>query len=185
MNLATCRNVAARMTDSDHRANGYLADPIGYFEVRIGTLDHDGETSMPGKFGKSIRAIGGDYGDARSIYASDRVVSLPMTDAGVDLALDLVTLYPRKCSKEGAVFVSRPRAKTSADAARVFYQRDARNLEARLYAEIGRAAGLAFAAAERREEERLAEVAARLAKLREERARLLARLAEIDAELGA
>jgi hypothetical protein len=162
------------------------AHPVGHFEIRIGSSDTDGQVSMPSKFGKAIRAIGGDYCDARSIYSSDRVVLVPMDAAGVDMAIDLINLYPLLDRRTGAVIVSRPAAKAGPySSTAVHYERKVRDLEATLQAEIGRAAGLVFAANEARSEELRESQARRPAMLREERARLLARLAEIDAEIDA
>lgn len=167
---------------------------VGVVELHLSPVSMDrGAIDMPARFGSAITSLGGDYNQCRG-YHTTRFVKLPMTVEGIDLAVDLLRFYANKryvSRFDRTVEVMAPttvvlRGGTSyqdsfADVLKVDSCEQAERL---FYRAWGKQRGVVFAAAEKTAERQAQESAARPGKLREERARLLARLAEIDAELA-
>lgn len=130
---------------------------------------------FPARYGHRVKEIGGKYSACRGNQTT-RYVTLPATSEGGDLAVVLLEKYPEHkktfvsgyayCVGNTWVNVKPGQERTSI---------------ARL---LGTIRGMELAAALKADDQREQERMERPAKLKEERARLLARLAEIDRELG-
>lgn len=162
----------------------------GVVELHLSTISMDrGEKDMPARFGSAIGALDGKYNHCRG-YSMTRFVTLPMTAEGIDLAVDLLRFYAEKNYANGVPVMAPttviPRGGTSYENrfADVLKVSSCEQAERAFYRAWGKQRGIEFAEAERKAERAAQERAARPGKLRDERERLVARLAEIDAELA-
>jgi len=144
------------------------------------------EIDLPRRWGHRIRELGGEYSEARGA-SMVRYVKLPASPAGIALAATLVREYhvPGMSRESGAPFCTTAVARPGRgyDLSRVVYLRTAAP-EPQLAWMLGYCRGVSLATLLREDDRREQQRIERPAKLREERDRLRARLAEVERELA-
>ena len=161
-------------------------------ELHLGSSSSDEhKIDFPTRFAHLVTELGGGYSHCRG-YQSIRFVTLPATPQGIALAAELCRTYPgadRRSGQPGTVVLGRPSPASALNSAVHAFAPTGGDVDAVLARVFGATHGLALNAAmttyDHEQRRMIDERADRPRRLREERERIIARLAEIDAELGA
>jgi hypothetical protein len=157
----------------------------GFIELHLSAISVDGIVDLPKQFGAQIRALGGRYSECRGDASTGtRFVTLPATHEGGALAVALLQWYPHtrhtyRRARPGSVVIGRPIGAEPVHA-HAAIGHESETISKLIGAVVGATMRAGLDALDRAEAER----AARPARLRQERASLLARIAAIDAELA-